>query len=251
MNATTGAIRTEDELLREWWWRHDNNLWSYNPRTHTTMPKSNWTNLDDEQGPIRVTPFVEDGDERFRSVLVTQPWKGAVEHSAHAYEMIRRVNRDRWLPDYLGLNLEEQEYLMEAFGAPRDLSAWVVGETDGPLGVGYSDTVRWNLLEHSDDALVDAFRRWISAQRHSKEVPEPRPLRARSGGTPCWRWPELLDLDHVGRLPRSPSAARGLCRARARADRLSSRFWFLLKREHRRGLRWPGLPAGTQSVSLA
>ena len=63
----------------EWWWRHANNLWTYDPQSHTTAARTNWANVDAEEGPIRVSPFVDEGAERFRTLLVTEPWKGGLQ----------------------------------------------------------------------------------------------------------------------------------------------------------------------------
>jgi len=241
---------TAKELEEQWWWRHENNFWTYDPRDHTTTARGNWANVSEDSGPIRVSPFVEEGEEHFRSLLVTEPWKGAVEWSAHAYELIRRAQGEPLLRTYIELNLEEQRFLMEHLGGPHEPSPWVAFGTKASHLKGFSEPVRWNLGRFSDGDLCTAFARWLRTQRKIGGVASPDTTDPASVANPSWQWAEVLDLERCGLQTHHHFDSNILRPARERATQLASEFWELIRHAHVHGLEWPGVPEPERSVTI-
>lgn len=233
-----------------WWWRHENNLWTYDESKHTTKARVQWSNVEEDQGPVRISPFVDSGHEQFRTILVTDQWKGPVERSAHAYELIRRANTDHWMLNFLELNLEEQLFLKKTFGDSSSGSPWeAAARCDSPAS-GFTIAACWNLLHYSDRDLIVTFEHWLQSQRSISGIPEPNQSISLTSRQPLWRLPELIDLDHEEGKHVPKGELELLDEALKLSQGLSDKFWTLLKHSNQRGLRWIGSPRSDRSTQL-
>jgi len=231
---------TRDELTkRHWWWRFNNNLWVYNPKTHTTKTDGNCGNLVTEDGRIYYqVKFVCNGKLHPEGLFSHCMWKAGMEWSAYAYELVRRADRKTNLTSYFDLTTEEHLHLLDHFGKSQRLSHYSIVWPPLKEMPGYTDgNIHWN-LGCTNGQLRAGFLRWIDEQRAEKHIPAPRGRTGQTTKSPSWLWPEILDLD-ANRLRADKDFDSGLLsRAKKRAGDLAIKFWQSLNQSGDRKLRW-------------
>lgn len=194
---------TEAQLLAsEWRWRN-HELFTYDPKTGRTMPKQNIP--------------MGNGD----TISGTGLWKTGAEWGCFNYELVRRLHREKELPNYFDLSLHEQSFINAAIGH-AEVVPIACHKPELSPGWVWSDANEWRYnLNATNKELADDFLRWLNEQREKHNAPEPTSEPFTKSQPAKWYWLELMDLRHFKIRRLNQSEIETVDRARKKAHEMS------------------------------